>query len=181
MPVWTYSAGDSTQAAMMVKWVPGHHSGPTPAQTVLLRWYQSVRWPSFCLFHQIMWIFLFLTRLTLTLKIRTRIFVFHLHIFILMTLFIMYLFPLHFYWFPSMAVVPGQSLWWFSCCEIRVLVAQPIQQKPVKLGPLATGAGKALILQEWVCVRRRGYPIFLSMKHDSNIKMVWTQTLVCCL
>lgn len=101
MPVWTYSAGDSTQAAMMVKWVPGHHSGPTPAQTVLLRWYQSVRWPSFCLFHQIMWIFLFLTRLTLTLKIRTRIFVFHLHIFILMTLFIMYLFPLHFYWFPS--------------------------------------------------------------------------------
>lgn len=173
---WQHTSGDDGQ---MSPWPP---LWPHPCSDCLVAMIPvCVRWPSFCLFHQIMWIFLFLTRLTLTLKIRTRIFVFHLHIFILMTLFIMYLFPLHFYWFPSMAVVPGQSLWWFSCCEIWVLVAQPIQQKPVKLGPLATGAGKALILQEWVCVRRRGYPIFLSMKHDSNIKMVWTQTLVCCL
>lgn len=93
---WQHTSGDDGQ---MSPWPP---LWPHPCSDCLVAMIPvCVRWPSFCVFHQIMWIFLFLTRLTLTLKIRTRIFVFHLHIFILMTLFIMYLFPLHFYWFPS--------------------------------------------------------------------------------
>lgn len=173
---WQHTSGDDGQ---MSPWPP---LWPHPCSDCLVVMIPvCVRWPSFCVFHQIMWIFLFLTRLTLTLKIRTRIFVFHLHIFILMTLFIMYLFPLHFYWFPS-----------YGRCSRPVSVVILLlwnlsvgrsthSTKTSQTGSISIGAGKALILQEWVCVRRRGYPIFLSMKHDSNIKMLWTQTLVCCL
>lgn len=38
-----------------------------------------------------------------------------------------------------------------SLCYFPVVKSEyePIQQKPVKLGPLVTGAGGVLILQEW--------------------------------
>lgn len=86
------------------------------------------------------------------------------------------LLPSSFYRSTSEAVVPDRSLWWFSCCEIWVLVAQPIQQKPVKLGPLATGTGRALILQEWVCVRRKREFSFPFMKQHNNTQTGWNLT-----
>lgn len=55
------------------------------------------------------------------------------------------------YWFPSKTVGPTKSLWWFSCCEMWVLVAQPIQQKPVKLGPLVNGAEEGHFTRMGLC------------------------------
>ena len=79
MPAWTSSAGDSTEAVLMVKRVPGHPSGPTSAQTVLSWWYLSVLdGPHLVCFTRsrgvlVFFVFFLLTRLTLTLKIRARI------------------------------------------------------------------------------------------------------------
>lgn len=59
-----------------------------------------------------------------------------------------------FYRLSSKAVVQISLCGYFPVVKSEYCSSSPFSRKPVKLGPLAIGAGSALILEEWVSVRR---------------------------